>query len=101
MSQGREHCPTDARTLREVRRSRQERAHEGVEQEIVGEMAAALGRAGSKLEEAIARVHAAGPAERPSLRRAVLRARWELEVHRESLGIRRHDDLDHLYPIPA
>jgi hypothetical protein len=86
-----------------------------LEQEIIREMAAALGRAEDKLNAAFLRLELAGRAlaaeTAPAARRrraeefnacraAALRARWELVIQREAVGIRRNDILDNLYPIP-
>jgi hypothetical protein len=90
-----------------------EGAFAGLLTELNRERAGALGRAGKKLEDAIAQAEAfrgtlAGrsPTEAERHRHAELydaaaRARWELEVTREALGIRRHRDLDATYPMPS
>ena len=93
-----------------------EQAQATLEQEIVAEIAAALGRTAAKLDHALLRLELAGgdldratnPAERATcaarfeaLRRAALQARHELLIHREAVGIRRNDMLETLYPIPA
>ncbi|MEL6344223.1 MAG: hypothetical protein AAFV53_13975 [Myxococcota bacterium] len=89
--------------------------HGSLEQEILSEMAAALGRAGEKVDynllrleladEAIAK--ASSPVERRrkiqaynKIREDALRARWELKVHREALGFVRNRQLEELYPVP-
>ena len=36
-----------------------------------------------------------------SLRRQARRYRWYLEIQREAIGLRRHELLDELYPIPG
>lgn len=84
-----------------------------IEMELRQEAAAALGRAGAKLDAAIlaARLaehryrEAVGLAERQThaveyatCRDRAHRARWELEVHREAIGLNRHDVLDEMYP---
>jgi hypothetical protein len=86
-----------------------------LEQEIIAEMAAALGRAEDKLNAALLRLELAGrvlgtasdPAEREraasafdARRDEALRARWELVIQREAAGIRRNDIVERLYPIP-
>ena len=86
-----------------------------VEKEIAGEKAAALGRAGEKLEEALrdtrdaaARLIAArDDAERKrrseeytSARRRALDARLVLLIQREALGLRRHAIVDQQFPEP-
>ncbi len=92
-----------------------EQAHQSLEQELIQEMAAALGRAEDKVNAALLRlelaaeaVAAAGDhAERRACAAAfnarrldALRARWELLIHREAIGFRRNDVLESLYPIP-
>jgi hypothetical protein len=90
-------------------------AQEQLEKELIREMAAALGRAGEKVDVALLRLELAGralaaathPDERERLatefntRRAeAIKVRHELRIHREAVGIRRNDDLDREYPIP-
>ena len=91
-----------------------EQAHATLEQEIVQEIAAALGRTAAKLDYALLRLELAGReldaasgdevaacARRfETLREAALQARHELLIHREAVGIRRNDLLEVLYPIP-
>lgn len=112
------------RLRKRVGSSAREGALKSLQQEILGEMAAALGRAESHVDEAllhcdlIAREiealeerEAHGEAVGPELERKIAdfnqarataeRRRWELMVHREALGIRRHDALSQHYPIPA
>lgn len=86
----------------------------GLEQEIVEEMAFALGRAEDKVNAALLELELAGraldaaaPADRDRLRAAynerraaAATARWELVIHRESLGFVRNDELEGYYPIP-
>ena len=86
-----------------------------IEREIVGEKAAALGRAGERLERALteARLAAArlrdpeGVAERRRLagdyaaaRARALEARLALLIQREALGLRRHATVDQQFPEP-
>jgi hypothetical protein len=85
-----------------------------VERELIAEMARAFSRATRKLEDALARlaelerqIEAAEGSGREALvaafnreRRHAAHARWELVIHREALGLRRHDDLDAHYRIP-
>lgn len=90
-------------------------AQEELEKEIMREMAAALGRSGEKVDVALLRLELAGRAlaaardddERTRLvaafnarRDEALKARHELRIHREAVGIRRNDTLDTEYPIP-
>jgi len=85
-----------------------------IEEELVAERAAALRRIADRLEELIGRLHALRRAsrEREAARASLLdhyravqrqahRYRWYLEVQREAIGLRRHEMLDELYPIPA
>lgn len=92
--------------------------------ELLGEMAAALGRAETRVRRSLARIahvareidalerrHGSGPADRAALaaridafntERGVAEHRlWELTVQREALGLRCHDVLRDFYPIPA
>jgi hypothetical protein len=86
-----------------------------LEVEIIEEMARALGRAEDKLLAALLRLEVAGraltessdPGERSGralafneAREHALRARWELVIQREAVGIRRNDIVERLYPIP-
>jgi len=85
-----------------------------VERELLEERAAALARISGRLGELVARLQKARAswAEMPAERRPASIAsyrllreearlyRWYLEVQRDALGIRTHDSLDELYPIP-
>lgn len=86
-----------------------------VDAEIAGEKAAALGRAGERLEAAMreiaavrSRVIAAGTVGEAAalaeayehLRDRVLRARLTLLIQREALGLRRHTVVDQEFPEP-
>jgi hypothetical protein len=90
-------------------------AQEQLEKEIIREMAAALGRAGEKVDVALLRLELAGkelaaatdPEQRArlvttfnALRQEAIKVRHELRIHREAVGIRRNDTLDREYPIP-
>jgi hypothetical protein len=90
-------------------------AQEQLEKEIIREMAAALGRSGEKVDVALLRLELAAralaaardPEERARLvgafnarRDDALKARHELRIHREAVGIRRNEMLDREYPIP-
>jgi hypothetical protein len=92
-----------------------EQAHATLEREIVQEIAAALGRTAAKLDYALLRLElatreldataggdeaAARTAQFDALREEALRARHELLIHREAVGMRRNDLLEQLYPIP-
>ena len=89
--------------------------HRRIEKEIAGEKAAALGRAGERLEQALQDARdaatrllaAADPAERQrradeytSARRRALDARLALLIQREALGLRRHTTVDQQFPEP-
>jgi hypothetical protein len=86
-----------------------------VEKEIAGEKAAALGRAGERLEQALTEtrdiaarlLRAAGAPERERLthayvaaRQRTLQARLALLIQREALGLRRHATVDQQFPEP-
>ena len=90
-------------------------SHESLEKEIIREMAAALGRAEDKINAVLLRLELAGralaAAPDSTTRRQcalafnterdrALTARWELVIHREALGLYRHEILDRLYPVP-
>jgi hypothetical protein len=90
-------------------------ALERVQREILGEKAAALGRAGERLEQALAeeRQLAAAlagtrdPADAERLARdhagacgRARQARLALIVQREALGLRHHADVDRQFPEP-
>jgi hypothetical protein len=94
------------------------RRREGLERldkEIVQEKAAALGRAGERLEAALASARATGealdaerdPTQRVALlreyevaRRRVASARLMLVIQREAIGLRHHRDVDRQFPEP-
>jgi hypothetical protein len=88
---------------------------ERLEREIVQEKAAALGRAGERLESALATARALGEAldveQEPARRAALLReyettrrqaatARLMLLIQREAIGLRHHRDVDRQFPEP-
>ncbi|MBL8920884.1 MAG: hypothetical protein JNJ54_18620 [Myxococcaceae bacterium] len=83
--------------------------------EINREKASSLGRTGRVIEEAIAACAALrkklepcppGPKRRELVkeyaaqRKIVVEQRWNLEVQREAMGLRKHTDLDTFFPIP-
>ena len=90
--------------------------HQGLEQEIMREMAQALSRAANKVNFRLLELDVLaakitdekyGPARTKQLRRTyeqkrenARRARWELKVHREALGFIQNDELEEIYPIP-
>jgi hypothetical protein len=86
-----------------------------VEEEIMREKAAALGRAGERLEHALAEVAAVAArlaaasdaAERAALidayeraRRYAAAARLALVIQREAVGLRRHGVVEEQFPTP-
>jgi hypothetical protein len=88
---------------------------ERIDKEIAGEKAAALGRAGERLEHALAEVlrvaarllDARDDQARERLteayvaaRRQALDARLALLIQREALGLRRHATVDQQFPEP-
>ena len=92
-----------------------EEALQRTEQEIRAEKAATLGRAGERLEAALAAASeirraldaAADPAARRRLRaeydaarRRALDARRILVIQREAIGLRNHRLVDHQFPEP-
>ncbi len=84
-----------------------------VDAEIVAEQASALGRAGRRLETALADLAAcdAGtqpkrsgrnpPPDRPALLAEARRALWYLVVQREACGARNYGELLAVYAVPA
>ncbi|MBX3530410.1 MAG: hypothetical protein KF849_07370 [Rhizobiaceae bacterium] len=70
--------------------------------EILQEKAAALGRAGSRAEEAVAKFKsvAADAPERPALRKEAARAVHAWFIQRELCGLRRHADVIRELGIP-
>lgn len=114
--------PEGARSLERLRRlhaPRRGEALSALRAEILGEMAASLGRAEARVNESLARLadrgreidELAAGSERDELaarvdafnaeREIAERRLWELTVQREALGLRRHDVLGELFPIPA
>ena len=86
-----------------------------LEREIIEEMAHALRRADDKLSRALDDLERVGrdletvsdgreADDRVTTynrqRQRALDARWELIIHREALGFRRHDEVDRVHPIP-
>jgi hypothetical protein len=87
----------------------------GIEHEIRGEKSSSLGRMGDKLDAALgelpalaqAAVNSATPGERAAHVAAFNAARAQAEeafywlcVQREAMGVRNHDMLAAMYPIP-
>lgn len=86
------------------------------QEEIIEEIAKALGRSGDLLEGVLARLEALGREmdaaedareynsrveEYNTLRLEALRRKEMLMIHRESIGVRKHRYLDIYYPIPS
>ena len=86
-----------------------------VEREIASEKAAALGRAGERLERVLGEARDAATRllaaqdhddralraqEYATVRERVLEARLALLIQREALGLRRHATVDQCYPEP-
>jgi hypothetical protein len=86
-----------------------------LEKEILGEKAAALGRAGERLEAALRRATALARAleaaedararerlgrEYDAARRQAQHARLALLIQREAVGLRQHRMVDQLFPEP-
>jgi hypothetical protein len=95
--------------------SRLQDTHRRINAEIAQEKAAALGRAGERLEAALAHVTAlgrqldAGPdpadharllGEYESARLRALHARLALVIQREAIGLRHHRIVDQQFPEP-
>ena len=73
-----------------------------LEHEVAGEMASALGRAGRRVEETLARLAAAeaGDPARPELLTDAADAVYWYFIQRELCGLRRHADVIREYSIP-
>jgi hypothetical protein len=94
--------------------NRRAQTWERVEREIAREKAAALGRAGERLQAALdearallARLEAAPPAEREAClaayrqaRERAAQARLMLIIQREAVGLRQHRIVDQQFPEP-
>jgi hypothetical protein len=70
--------------------------------EIAAEMAAALGHAGQKVEQALARLRSLerGTPERSASLRDAAEAVYAYFIQREACGMRRHGDVIREYAIP-
>lgn len=68
--------------------------------EILAEEASALGRAGRRVEETLARLAEAGPDDRETRLRDAAEAVQDFFILREMRGFRRHDDAVAVYRIP-
>lgn len=87
------------------------RGYGDLQQELLEEMAHALGRAGDKVDAALLECELLAPAaERgddpealeayEAKRREAIAALRDLTIHREALGLYRHDELERTYRIP-
>jgi hypothetical protein len=96
--------------------SRRAETHRKIDEEIRREKAAALGRAGERLERALSDLsaiaarleRATDPRERADLlatyeaaRRRVRDARLALVIQREAIGLRHHATVDQAFPEPG
>lgn len=75
-----------------------------LDHEIAAEKASALGRAGLRVEEALARLRASpssGAPQHHALLADAADAVWAYFVQRELCGLRRHHDAIREYEIPA
>ncbi|MGB3897816.1 MAG: DUF6665 family protein [Mesorhizobium sp.] len=68
--------------------------------EILAEKAASLGRAGERVEAALARLRQGGAEERTVLLKAAAEAVRAYFIQRELCGLRRHDAAIREYDIP-
>lgn len=75
-------------------------APSALDYEIMGEMAASLGRAGEKVEQTLAQLAAAAMPERDMRLRAAARAVHAYFIQRELCGLRNHDAAIVDYNIP-
>ena len=95
--------------------SQREEAFGRIEEEILREKASALGRAGERLEDALAAVAACARAldaetdpgrrvqrlaEYEAARRHASAVRLMLIIQREAVGLRHHRDVDRQFPEP-
>ena len=74
-----------------------------IEQEVLGEMASALGAAGRLVEQRLAALRACDPADddRPRIRRAAAEAVHIYFIQREACGLRRHETVIAEVGIPG
>jgi hypothetical protein len=71
-----------------------------IDMEIMAEMAAALGRAGQKVEQTLEKLNTAPESERPLHLKAAAQAVHAYFIQRELCGLRNHDDPIRHYAIP-
>lgn len=72
-----------------------------LDHEIVAEKASSLGRAGEKVEIALAGLRQAGPQERQPALKEASAAVYAYFIQRELCGLKRHHDAIRDYAIPA
>ena len=74
-----------------------------LDHEIAAEKASSLGRAGEKVEKALARLRECDPSDagRPECLKAAVQAVYAYFIQRELCGLRRHHDAIRDYAIPA
>ncbi|WP_228259714.1 DUF6665 family protein [Siculibacillus lacustris] len=72
----------------------------GIDLEILGEQASALGRAGRRVEATLAALAAGDASDHDRLIRAAAEAVWAYFIQREVCGLRRHDEAIAVYGIP-
>lgn len=75
-------------------------APSAIDMEILAETAAALGRAGQKVEQTLERLRAASEHERQVCFKAAAQAVHAYFIQRELCGLRNHDDPIRHYGIP-
>lgn len=82
--------------------NRSEQALNVLEYELLSEKAAALGRAGDRVGEALGKLnaHVGDPEARRVLLKAAADAVYAYFIQRELCGLRRHDDAIRDYAIP-
>ncbi len=71
-----------------------------LDHELAGEKAAALGRAGARVEKALARLETAPETARQELTNAAAKAVYAYFIQRELCGMRRHQEVIREYRIP-
>ena len=71
-----------------------------IELEILREKTASLAHAGHELERALDALHTATSANRAERERRVRERLFAFIVQREAMGLRRHDVVYEVYPVP-
>ena len=72
-----------------------------LDHEVAAEKASSLGRAGEKVEKALASLRHAAPQERSRALKAASAAVYAYFIQRELCGLKRHHDAIRDYAIPA